>query len=83
MIGGATSLESKGPLIVFEDEMTNARNNVDTNCYANHVVPELAQFYNEQRHEIQSRIGMEGSTHPDNEPLLLQDNASVHTAAVA
>jgi transposase len=28
-------------------------------------------------------MGVEGSTHPDNQPLLLQDNASVHAAAVA
>ena len=52
-------------------------------CYAKYVVPELAQFYNEQRVEIQSRMGLEGSTHPDNQPLLLQDNAPMHTAGIA
>src|SRR5271154_2367382 len=28
-------------------------------------------------------MGVEGSTYPDNQPLLLQDNATVHTAAIA
>ena len=83
MIGGAISLELKGPLIVFDKDMTNAKDNVNAVCYANHVVPELAQFYNEQRQEIQARMGVEGSTNPDNQPLLLQDNATVHTAAIS
>jgi hypothetical protein len=83
MIGGAISLELKGPLIVFDREMTNAKDNVNAACYVNHVVPELAQFYSEQRQEIQARMGVEGSTHPDNQPLLLQDNATIHTAAIS
>jgi hypothetical protein len=52
IIGGAISLELKGPLIIFEKEMTNAKDNVDGKYYANHVVPELAQFYAEYRVEI-------------------------------
>lgn len=63
--------------------MTNKRNNVDAKCYADYVVPQLAQFYDEQRVEIQSRMGLEGNTYPDNQPLLLQDNATVHTAGIA
>jgi hypothetical protein len=81
MIGGAISLESKGPLILFEKPMTNSKNNVDANCYVNSVVPELKAFYETQRSELQVRMGVEGSQHPDNQPLLLQDNASIHTAA--
>jgi len=57
MIDGAISLKLRGPLIIFEKEMTNKRNNVDSKCYANYVGPKLAQFYNEQRIEIQSRMG--------------------------
>jgi hypothetical protein len=82
MISGAISLELKGLLIIFEKDMTNKKNNVDASCYANFVVPELARFYNQLRTEIQVRMGVEGSTHPDNQPLLLQDNVTVHTAAV-
>ena len=82
MIGGAISLELKGPLIIFEKEMTNKRNNVDSKCYANYVVPQLTQFYNEQRVEIQSCMGLENNTYPDNQPLLLQDNASMYTTGI-
>jgi len=28
-------------------------------------------------------MGLEDSIHPDNQPLLLQDNATVHTAAIS
>jgi hypothetical protein len=62
--------------------MMNKRNNVDSKCYANYVGSKLAQFYNEQRIEIQSCMGLEDNTHPDNQPLLLQDNATVHTAGI-
>jgi hypothetical protein len=81
MTGGAISLELKGPLILFEKPMTNSNNNVDADCYVNYVVPELKTFYDTHRSEIQARMGVEGSHHPDNQPLLLQDNASIHTAA--
>ena len=52
-------------------------------CYANYVVPELERFYSEQRQEIQAWMGLEDSIHPDSQPLLLQDNATVHTAAIS
>jgi hypothetical protein len=52
IIGGAISLELKGPLIIFEKGMINAKDNVDAKYYADYVVPELAQFYAEHRIEI-------------------------------
>jgi hypothetical protein len=62
--------------------MTNKKNNVDASCCVNFVVLELARFYNQLRTEIQIRMGVGDSTHPDNQPLLLQDNVTVYTAAV-
>jgi len=44
-------------------------NKVDSKCYTKYVVPELTQFYNKQRVKTQARMGLEGSTHPDNQPL--------------
>lgn len=48
MIGGAIAVNVKGPLIIFEKGkgMTNAKGNVDSNSYINHVLPKLVEFYN-------------------------------------
>jgi hypothetical protein len=51
MIGGAIAVDAKGPLIIFDKEkgMTNAKGNVDSKVYVDHVVPRLAEFYAEVR----------------------------------
>jgi hypothetical protein len=41
MIGGAIAVDVKG--------MTNAKGNVDSNSYVDHVLPKLAEFYDEIR----------------------------------
>jgi hypothetical protein len=60
MIGGAIAVDVKG--------MTNAKGNVDSNSYVDHVLPKLAEFYDEVRTQVEYQ------------PLLLQDNATSHTA---
>jgi DDE superfamily endonuclease len=85
MIGGAIAVDVKGPLIIFEKDkgMTNAKGNVDSNSYIDHVLPRLVEFYDEVRTHLQEREGGFSVTDPSRaeyQPLLLQDNASSHTA---
>jgi hypothetical protein len=88
MIGGAIAVDVKGPLIIFDKEkgMTNAKGNVDSKVYVDHVVPRLAEFYAEVRILLQQREGgftITELSRPEYQPLLLQDNATCHTAAIS
>jgi DDE superfamily endonuclease len=85
MIAGAIAVDMKGPLIIFEKDkgMTNAKGNVDSNSYINHVLPRLVEFYDEVRTHLQQREGgftVIDPSRPEYQPLLLQDNAPSHTA---
>lgn len=84
MIAGATAVGVKGPLIIFEKDkgMTNAKGNVDSNSYIDHVLLRLVEFYDEVRTHLQKHEGGFSVTDPSPkyQPPLLQDNVSSHTA---
>jgi hypothetical protein len=46
IIGGAIAVDVKGPLIIFEKDkgMTNAKGNVESNSYIDHVLSRLVEF---------------------------------------
>ena len=45
----AIAVDIKGPLIIFDQGMTNDKGNVDSQTYVTHGVPHLAEFYSEVR----------------------------------
>ena len=83
MIAGAIAVDVKGPLIIFEKDkgIMNAKGNVDSNTYIDHILPRLVEFYDEVRTHLQKRKGgfsVIDPSWPEYQPLLLQDNTPSH-----